>query len=194
MYSTIDFGIDADVNASFATMRKYSPKGPLVNSEFYPGWLDFWGRPHEKRDTSLVLPPFKQMLQLNASINFYMFHGGTNFGLSAGAHPPYLIQPTNYDYDAPISESGDITQKYIAIRNEIENYYPVPQVPLPKNSTKLALGKIKLDYYAPLGPLVILTCYNDNHIESKNPLSFEKLGQVSYFAFQFNFNKIISIP
>ena len=100
------------MNASFATMRKYSPKGPLVNSEFYPGWLDFWGRPHEKRDTSLVIPPFKQMLQLNASINFYMFHGGTNFGFLNGADPTdfttnsinYLPQPTSYDFDAPISE------------------------------------------------------------------------------------------
>jgi len=184
VYSTIDFGIDADVNASFANMRQYSPQGPLVNSEYYPGWLDFWTRPHEKRDTSLVLPPFRQMLQLNASINFYMFHGGTNFGFSAGAHPygvnpSYLTQPTNYDYDAPISESGDITQKYLAIRNEISKYYPVPVVPLPKNSTKLALGKIKLDYYAPLAPLIVLVCNNDNLIQSKNPLSFEQLGQVS---------------
>ena len=61
---------------------------------------------------------------------------------------------------------------------------------MPKNSTKLALGKIKLDYYAPLAPLVILTCNDDNHIESKNPLSFEKLGQVCYFLFAFNLNKI----
>ena len=35
VYSTIDFGIDKDVNAAFDLMRKYSPKGPLVNSEVY---------------------------------------------------------------------------------------------------------------------------------------------------------------
>lgn len=55
-----------------------------MNSEFYPGWLDFWGQPHQKRDTKLVIPPFEQILRLNASVNFYMFHGGTNFGFSAG--------------------------------------------------------------------------------------------------------------
>ncbi len=35
VYSTIDFGIDKDVNATFDLMRKYSPKGPLVNSEVF---------------------------------------------------------------------------------------------------------------------------------------------------------------
>jgi hypothetical protein len=68
----------------------------------------------------------------------YMFHGGTNFGFSngkkifrqeaticatnfsdLGADPPYLPQPTSYDYDAPITESGDTTDKYLAIRNAI---------------------------------------------------------------------------
>ena len=29
-------------------MRHFEPKGPLVNSEFYPGWLDYWGQPHNK--------------------------------------------------------------------------------------------------------------------------------------------------
>jgi beta-galactosidase len=38
VYSTIDFGIDKNVNATFELMRQYSPKGPLVNSEFYPGF------------------------------------------------------------------------------------------------------------------------------------------------------------
>lgn len=38
-YATVDFGVDVDVNASFSSQRKYAPFGPLVNSEFYPGWL-----------------------------------------------------------------------------------------------------------------------------------------------------------
>lgn len=39
VYSTVDFGIDVDVNASFHAQRQYEPFGPLINSEFYPGWL-----------------------------------------------------------------------------------------------------------------------------------------------------------
>lgn len=45
-----------------------------------------------------------------------MFHGGTNFGFwNGGARPESSI--TSYDYDAPISEAGDITRKYMIIRD-----------------------------------------------------------------------------
>ena len=80
-----------------------SNKKTQVNSEFYPGWLDFWGTPHSKVATDAILTTFNQMMSMNANVNFYMFHGGTNFGFSNGADPPYLAQPTSYDYDAPVS-------------------------------------------------------------------------------------------
>lgn len=62
-----------------------------------------------------------------------MYFGGTNFGFSngkdkkiqtyfifiKGADPPFLAEPTSYDYDAPLSEPADITNKYLAIRDSI---------------------------------------------------------------------------
>ena len=50
-------------------------------------------------------------------MNFYMFHGGTNFGFMNGANvldiwPYYANTVTSYDYDAPLTESGDYTEKY----------------------------------------------------------------------------------
>jgi beta-galactosidase len=121
VYATVDFGVSHDTGDAFRHQRKFSPKGPLVNSEFYPGWLDFWGTPHQKVDTESILKSFNEMMTLRANVNFYMFFGGTNFGFSNGADPPYLVQPTSYDYDAPISEAGDITNKYLAIRKAISN-------------------------------------------------------------------------
>lgn len=32
---------------------------------------------------------------------------------------PYAPQPTSYDYDAPLSEAGDLTEKYFALREVI---------------------------------------------------------------------------
>lgn len=32
---------------------------------------------------------------------------------------PYQAQPTSYDYDAPLSEAGDLTEKYFALRDVI---------------------------------------------------------------------------
>ncbi|KAK3012857.1 hypothetical protein RJ639_008820 [Escallonia herrerae] len=39
-------------------------------------------------------------------MNYYMYHGGTNFGRTAGG--PYIA--TSYEYDAPLDESGNLNQ------------------------------------------------------------------------------------
>lgn len=59
---------------------------------------------------------------MNASVNIYMFYGGTNFGFTAGANggeKEFLPDITSYDYDAPLTEAGDPTAKYFAIRDTI---------------------------------------------------------------------------
>lgn len=110
------------INSSFDLQRKYAPRGPLVNSEFYPGWLDHWQKPHSKVSTNSVTTALDHILALGASVNIYMFHGGTSFGLGAGANidgDMYDPIPTSYDYDAPLTEAGDPTDKYFAIKNVI---------------------------------------------------------------------------
>lgn len=114
--STIDFGAGDAVDLSFAALRVYNPDGPLVNSEFYPGWLDHWGSPFNTVDYPVIIKTLTEILNRNASVNTYMFYGGTNFGFVAGANedPEYDPIITSYDYDAPISEAGDTTSpKYL---------------------------------------------------------------------------------
>jgi len=50
-----------------------------------------------------------------------MFHGGTSFGFGAGSNLGSTFEPcpTSYDYDAPLSEAGDPTPKYYAMREVI---------------------------------------------------------------------------
>ena len=121
-YASIDFGPGNKVNESFSYQRQYAPHGPLINTEFYPGWLDHWGEAHSRVPTDKVVKTLQQMLSIGVNVNFYMFHGGTNFGftsgnfnqtridyhflLSPGAAPEYSPMPTSYDYDAPVSEAG----------------------------------------------------------------------------------------
>jgi len=109
------------VSASFAAQREKEPQGPLVNSEFYPGWDDHWGTGHSKGDTPTILKTLDEMFQVNASVNIYMFHGGTNFGFSAGSNIYEKLYPqtTSYDYDAPLTEAGDPTDKYFAIQKAV---------------------------------------------------------------------------
>ena len=48
-----------------------------------------------------------------------MFEGGTNFGFWNGANMAFNPQPTSYDYDAPLTEAGDPTDKYHVLREII---------------------------------------------------------------------------
>ena len=119
----MDFGAGSDPSAAFAVQRRFVSKGPLVNSEFYPGWLDHWGGKHAHVGTEPIIKSLGRMLDLGANVNLYMVHGGTSFGFNAGANSaPFAPQPTSYDYDSPISEAGDLTDKYVAIRDFLKNY------------------------------------------------------------------------
>lgn len=84
--ATLDFGPepDEDLPKNWEQLRKYQPQGPLVNMEYYPGWLTHWQEPYERQETEPTVQSLRTMLRANASINFYMFYGGTNFGFTAG--------------------------------------------------------------------------------------------------------------
>uniref|UniRef100_A0A8C0H9U7 Galactosidase beta 1 like n=1 Tax=Chelonoidis abingdonii TaxID=106734 RepID=A0A8C0H9U7_CHEAB len=145
LYATVDFGPGPNVTAAFAPQRLYEPKGPLVNSEYYTGWLDYWGEPHASSSPAQVAQGLQDMLQLGANVNMYMFQGGTNFGYWSGEstpHPPPVT--TSYDYDAPLSEAGDPTEKLFAIRTVIGKFQPLPEGPMPPATPKYAYGHVPL--------------------------------------------------
>jgi hypothetical protein len=81
------FYIGVDVDTAFLAQRMYEPRGPLVNSEFYSGWLTHWGETFQRIDTDTLVNALEKMLTRNASVNFFMFHGGTSFGFLAGEFP-----------------------------------------------------------------------------------------------------------
>lgn len=79
-----------------------------------------------------------------------MAHGGTSFGFENGANlqPLFSVEPTSYDYDAPISEAGDLTPKYYAFRNLFSKYVNLPDnIPFPLPiSPKANYGTVQLHY------------------------------------------------
>lgn len=136
-YPTVDFGVSTYdiVKYNFEVQHKFAPKGPSVNTEFYPGWLDTWGKPWLTVKSSDVVLTMKYMAIFNASWNFYMFHGGTNFGYWAADSIT-----TSYDYDAPLSEAGDPTEKFYAVRQKVFEITGRPLLPVPPASKKVAYG------------------------------------------------------
>lgn len=142
IYATVDFGPGSNVTAAFAAQRHAEPHGPLVNSEFYTGWLDHWGSRHSVVASVRVAKTLNEMLAMGANVNLYMFIGGTNFGYWNGANSPYAAQPTSYDYDAPLTETGDLTEKYFVIREVIKMYREIPEGPIPPTTPKYAYGTV----------------------------------------------------
>ncbi len=142
---TVNFGSRAE--QAFAKLREYQREGPLICMEFWNGWFDHWGEEHHHRHPEDAAAALDQILAAGASVSFYMFHGGTNYGFMNGANRDRdAYKPTvgSYDYDAPLDEAGDVTPKYLAFRQVIARYAPVGDVPIPGPSPKMALGTVEL--------------------------------------------------
>lgn len=127
------------------------------------------------------------MLNNNASVNFYMFFGGTNFGFTAGANVgaksgQIVADITSYDYDAPMDEAGDPTAKYFALRNVIGEYLPLPAGPLPVALPKMALGAVILRPVEGLLTRRGRDALGAPALQAARPQTFEALDQYSGFV------------
>lgn len=114
-----------------ATLRQHQPTGPLMCAEYWDGWFDGWGEHHHVTDATAAARDLDALLATGASVNLYMFHGGTNFGATNGANDKgvYVADVTSYDYDAPLDEAGRTTEKYWAFREVIGRYTTLPEAP-----------------------------------------------------------------
>ena len=120
---TMNFGTGANIDQQFAPLKKLRPDSPLMCSEFWSGWFDKWGANHETRPAADMIAGIDEMLSKGISFSLYMTHGGTNWGHWAGANSPgFAPDVTSYDYDAPISESGQTTPKYWELRKALSKY------------------------------------------------------------------------
>ncbi|MBF4457353.1 glycoside hydrolase family 35 protein [Pseudoclavibacter sp. VKM Ac-2867] len=145
VHLTGSFGSRADER--LATLRRHQPTGPLMCAEFWDGWFDWWGAFHHTTSVEDAARELDALLAAGASVNFYMVHGGTNFGLTNGANHKgrYLPIATSYDYDAPLDEAGNPTPKFFAFRDVIAKYADVPAetpalaVPAPELEVPLSI-------------------------------------------------------
>ncbi len=144
VFKTANFG--SGVEGAFKKLREYEKEGPLTCMEFWNGWFDHWGEHHHTRGAKDAAAVFEDMLKAGGSVNFYMFHGGTNFGFYNGANHSDKYEPTitSYDYDCLLSEDGEPTEKYYLVKDIISKYHSVPEVKLSANIKKKAYGEVKM--------------------------------------------------
>ncbi|XP_048321306.2 beta-galactosidase 7 [Ziziphus jujuba] len=89
---------------------QYYPKRkgiPKMWTENWTGWFKNWGSQDPHRTARDVAFAVARFFQFGGTLqNYYMYHGGTNFGRTSGG--PYIT--TSYDYDAPLDEYGNLNQ------------------------------------------------------------------------------------
>ena len=131
-------GLDpAASQTEFDEPLKLHPDASVFCSELYPGWLTHWREGWNGRKTEAIVRDVEWLLENGKSFNYYVIHGGTNFGFWAGANSPepgvYQPDVTSYDYDAPINEMGEATPKYLALRKLAQQYSKkkLPAIPEP---------------------------------------------------------------
>lgn len=168
-------------------------QGPYMVAEFYPGWLAHWAEPHPQVSAEKIARQTETYLENNVSVNYYMVHGGTNFGFSSGANydKNHDIQPdlTSYDYDAPISEAGWVTPKYDSIRNVIKRFVKYPLPDAPAAIPLIEIPSIKLTQVVDMLGEVSMW----KPIRNNQPLTFEQLEQGhGYVLYSRHFNQPIS--
>lgn len=152
IYKVLNFGSKA--KTAFNCLKDFENSGPNMCGEFWCGWFDHWGDKHHTRDASSVGKEIKDFLDIGASFNFYMFHGGTNFGFTAGANqnPGKAYEPTvtSYDYCALLNEWGDYTPAYHEIREILCAYQGIEMTELPESPKLQTIGNVELTEFASL--------------------------------------------
>ena len=168
--AAVNFGSRAMDN--FRGLRLFRPDDPMFCAEFWCGWFDHWYEEHHTRSVEDITAATRELLDTGGSLNFYLFHGGTNFGFLNGAnHTGEQYQPTvtSYDYCALLSESGDLTPAYHAIRSLLGVTEPLTIT----DSPKAAYGALRLTEQAALLPQADRL---SSPIRSAQTQTFEELG------------------
>ena len=166
LFAAVNFGI-GNHQRGMDNLAAARPNQALFVSEYWPGWFDHWGHPHETRPIPPQIADIDYILHRGAGINIYMFHGGTSFGFMAGSsfiNGKFLPDVTSYDYDAPLDESGRPTPKYFAYRKELAKFAGCPTSgpsdvgsgnesclpPVPEVAPPIAIPTINLTQSTPL--------------------------------------------
>ncbi len=170
-------GVDNPEDVRKLISENHNGKGPFYIAEWYPAWFDWWGTKHHTVPIQEYADRLENVLKSGISINMYMFHGGTTRGFMNGANfkddTPFEPQISSYDYDAPLDEAGNATEKFWAFRNVIQKYLPkditLPSVPAKKETIKI--DEINFNEYSYLFSSL------PQPTISKETLTFEQLNQ-----------------
>lgn len=170
-------GLDpGETEQAFAIGRKHAVNAPVFCSEIYTGWLRHWGEGNWKPTDKTEIIDW--LMKQGHSFCFYVLHGGTSFGFTAGANnfgTGFEPSVTSYDFGAPLDEQGRVTRAFHDYRAVILRNMPpgtefppvepdIPAMEIPAFTPVRIAG---LWDRVPVKPFTIRA----------NPICFEEFGQ-----------------
>ncbi|MEB6232942.1 glycoside hydrolase family 35 protein [Mammaliicoccus sciuri] len=192
---TANFGSKTDIN--FQNLKsfhdEFQKKWPLMCMEFWDGWFNRWGDDIIKRESDDLVAEVRTAVQ-QGHINLYMFHGGTNYGFWNGCSARGSVdlpQITSYDYDAPLNEMGNPTQKYYDLQKMLKEEIPHIEQAEPLIKDFIELKHIQLQDKVSLFNVLDKISYKTT---SKYPETMEEAGDgLGYMLYRTKVHKDSSI-
>ena len=181
-------GVQAAVNyrveskIALDALRAVQPDRPALIGEYWSGRAIHKGEPYAPRVLEDVVGGFKEALENEGLVTFYMFAGGTNFGFMNGANygrtfgvtegaPKYIPHTTTYEEDALLNEQGLPTEKYFACRKAYWEFLGQQAPPMPKVPYGVQTPEIRITECASLWDQVDY----GKAVQSMEPMTFEEL-------------------
>ncbi|MCD8882951.1 glycoside hydrolase family 35 protein [Mammaliicoccus sciuri] len=192
---TANFGSKTDIN--FQNLKsfhdEFQKKWPLMCMEFWDGWFNRWGDDIIKRESDDLVAEVRTAVQ-QGHINLYMFHGGTNYGFWNGCSARGMVdlpQITSYDYDAPLNEMGNPTQKYYDLQKMLKEEIPHIEQGEPLIKNFIELKHIQLQNKVSLFNVLDEISYKTT---AKYPETMEEAGNgLGYMLYRTKVHKDSSI-
>lgn len=175
--ATANFGSRSAENLDVLEVffARHGKKWPLMCMEFWDGWFNRWKEKIITRDADDLAMEVRELLG-RASINLYMFQGGTNFGFYNGCSArgyTDLPQITSYNYDAVLTEWGEPTGKFYGVRQVVRDLFPDIKTFEPRDHERTAYGEAVLT-----GRVSLFSCLEDiaKCQKSAYPMTMEEAG------------------
>ncbi|XP_047735418.1 beta-galactosidase-1-like protein 2 [Prionailurus viverrinus] len=160
---------------TYDTFFSIQGRTPILMMVYTASSLDGWGAVHNTLDSHMLMKEIRDMFNYSFSLNFYMFHGGTNFGLMGGSAvlDNYLPMITSYGYGALLTENGEYTSEYLVFQEFFTSSFGVLMPQRPDLIPKAIYKSLLTPYYISLWDVIP---YLKEAISSVKPICMEKLS------------------
>ncbi|EHB03546.1 Beta-galactosidase-1-like protein 2 [Heterocephalus glaber] len=135
---------------------------------------------YEDLCSSVLMKDVHEMFKLRFSLNFYMFHGGTNFGFMGGAESLDVNLPAVTSYGkyfplelSPPKATHHRTLELLRVLSEDLNLSEFPTALPPEHMSKVVYNSVMKFHFMSLWEILP---YLDQPITSDKPVSMEQLS------------------